>query len=794
MKLNISLRKQITISLIIIACCHYVSLAQITGLVVDDKGTPIEGAAVVALQLPDSIYIGGALSDQNGNFIINRTIDKNGAILSAEAIGYEKASVSLMAGNSPKIILNHNGISLDEVVVEAPKLTVSPGKFTFYPGDIIKDVNDAFSVLKYVPLTRVNEMTNDVSILGNATKILVNGKESIMTPDGIMQMLKGSDAARIKKIELILQPGISRQGEGPILNLVIAPRTGSMGTADLTLSYGPEFSSRLQSWYGGEWDRWQFSANIALSETKNKTKIESDYATSDITVSGGSSDGLLSSPLMSKHSINESKTTDYSVWANVGASVDLGHNNSLGMSVSFNGSKKKSHSSSLTDFMPENTTDKTDGRSESPFNPTLVLGRLNYDQALDSLGSKLKLSAFYQGIFKREENSFLPVNSMQAYKSATDINAIQVKGNWNKYFNDKGSIDLGFDTFHDRVSRQLRKSPDGSLAGTLNLDDDLRQLQTQFDIYLGAEYEFSRLFSMSAGARGRWYRREIDQYVQRVNNKFEDFYVLPFVSASFAFNQMHMATVGYTATVVQPLYFFTNPISYWISPDYFYTGNPNLRASNNHTFYLNYFLFQKINFGAKGILKDNLVQQAVLPADNGVTYLKPLEINNSKELELSAGYSDAFFAHRWGIYANATYNLFRINDNNLPSDLASGPETNSKVRLYLSTNLSLGADRSWSIELEGTYQSPVNKVFSNQKGYGDINLTVYKHFKFGGRLMVSFYNILNHKISSWYDCEAYSQSSRQLIGNRGVVVKFDISFGKRFRMRSNPSNGEADRR
>ncbi len=779
---------------VIFFCSTICSLAQIKGRVVDDKDVAVEGAAVVALQLPDSIYLGGALSDQEGGFVIKEVSTKKSVVLRAEAIGYEKTTVEVSGDSYPKIILRHNGIALDEVVVEAPKLTVSPGKFTFYPGDIIKDVNDAFSVLKYVPLTRLDEMRNDVSILGEATKILINGKEPIMSSDGIMQMLRGSDAARIKKVELILQPGIARQGEGPILNIVIAPRTGSMGTADLTMTCNQKFSSRLQSWYGGEWDKWQFSANIYLTESQDKRERESTYTTYGLSSSESAYDNLGVTSIISKHSTSKAETTSYSIAGNVGTSVDLGHDNSLGMSVRADMGSSDGNTTDVIRFSPGDAVNVADNRSKSPFRPGWILGRLNYDHNLDSLGSQLRLSAFYQGHFDREEVSFIPVSVMQAYKTASDINAIQVKGDWNKYFNDRASIDLGFDSFHDRIKRQMRRSADGSLSGLLSLDDDLRQLQTQFDIFLSGEYEFSSLFSMSAGARGRWYRREIDQYVQSVNRKFEDFYILPTLSASFAFNQNNMATVGYTATVEQPRYFNTNPISYWLSPDYYYTGNPDLKASNVHTFYLNYFLLQKINFGAKGILKDNLVQHATLPGENGVTYQKPMEVSNSKEFELTAGYSDAFFSHRWSIYANATYNLSRLDDSNLPVSMTRSSETNSKLRLYLSTDLTLGSDRSWSIGLAGSYQSPVHTAFNNHKGYGDIDLTIFKHFKFGGRLMVMFYNILNHKTKSWYDCEAYSQSSRWLTGYRSIVVKFDISFGKSFRMRSNPSYGEVDGR
>ncbi|MDE5626242.1 MAG: outer membrane beta-barrel family protein, partial [Muribaculaceae bacterium] len=482
----------------------------------------------------------------------------------------------------------------NEVVVKAPKLTVSPGRFTFYPGDIIKDANNAMEVMKFVPMVRTG--SDGISLLGTVPKILVNGKEPIMGSSGVINMLRLSDAARIKRVEIIVQPGVARQNEGPIINLILAPRIGSMGTADLTFTYSEALSSRLQAWYGGEWEKWQFSCDISLNQTKFKTSGESTYTEFDPSLP----ETVDRQPSMDKYSTYRTESTGYAVAATVGASVDLGHDNSLGGSLFLSSDYSQDERHSLVSIMPDASDLNTSSNSKRPFNPTWVIGRMNYDHKLDSLGSTLRASLSYQGSFKHNETSYTPLASMQGEKSATDINSIQMKSDWNKHINDRASIDVGIDAFYDNVKRQLRKSPDGSLSGELTLDDDLQQTQTQFDIFAGGEYRFSSLFSFSLGARGRWYRREIDQHVQRANRKFEDFYILPTASASFAFSPMHMVTLGYTSGVEQPEYYLTNPIIYWMSPEYYSTGNPDLKAINIHNLHLTYILLQKITLSAKG--------------------------------------------------------------------------------------------------------------------------------------------------------------------------------------------------
>lgn len=770
----------------ILVLWQFSAVAQVKGVVVDNMGSPVDGVAVVALQLPDSVYIGGTVSDTDGRFFIKTEIDRSSfLVLTAEGIGYVKCTQKAVPGEN-KIVLRHSSLELGEVVVKAPCLTVSPGKFSFYPGDIINDVNDAFSVLKYVPLIRVEDTTDDISLLGKPTKILINGKEPIIASNGLVQMLRGSDAARVKRVEIIVQPDVTRQDEGPIINLILAPRTGSMGAADVTFTYSDpdQHSSRIGSWYGGEWERYQFFANISFFHGKDQVSSVATYTQN--TAPAAEADG--NTPL-AKSSEFSSSSDRYNLAGSLGASVDLRHDNSLSAYVMMICQDKESHNHYLTNFMPGGRIDDIGNLSAVSFVPNWVLGRLNYDQTLDSSGSTLRASALYEGNFNHNSQSYTPVDAMQAYRSWTDINSIQLQGAWCKQFDRKLNIDLGLDAFYDNVSRQLRRSKDGTLDGELIMEDDLMQRQYQADLFGAVEYKFSDLFAMSLGIRSRWYHRVIDQYVQRESRTFHDFYLIPLLSASFTFNPMHIVTLGYTSSVEQPEYNSTNPISYWLSPDYYYTGNPDLRAARIHNLNLHYILIQKINFGATAVFKDNITQWATLPAGDGVTFYKPLGIGRSRELDISTGYSDAFFSHRWGIYANASYRLVHLDNKNLPAVLANGPETNSEWDLYLSTNVTVGRDRSWSFDLTLFYKSPVHTTFANRNGYCDMNASVAKQFRFGGRIILLASNLLNHRISSWYDCAAYSQDSRNFTTQRSIILKFEFSFGKSFRRRHIPSDG-----
>ena len=186
-----SSRKQASFLSLILLLSSMAVYAGVGGVVVDDNGAAVEGAAVVALQFPDSTYISGTVTNQSGKFSLATPEESDTLIVSADAIGYEKSLILCKNNDSLTIKLPHTGVSLSEVVVTPPKLSVSPGRFSFLPGDLVKDVNNAMELMEHVPLLRVSG--SDITIIGKERcKVFINGKESIMSQTAIMQLLESS--------------------------------------------------------------------------------------------------------------------------------------------------------------------------------------------------------------------------------------------------------------------------------------------------------------------------------------------------------------------------------------------------------------------------------------------------------------------------------------------------------------------------------------------------------------------------------------------------------------------------
>ena len=66
----------------------------ITGCLVDDNKAPIPYANVVLLSLPDSIFLGGVVTDDSGYFCFEKP-DSRGKLVRISSIGYETAEFLL---------------------------------------------------------------------------------------------------------------------------------------------------------------------------------------------------------------------------------------------------------------------------------------------------------------------------------------------------------------------------------------------------------------------------------------------------------------------------------------------------------------------------------------------------------------------------------------------------------------------------------------------------------------------------------------------------------------------------
>ena len=194
--------KILTIILAVSWSMAIVAQEKVTGHVYDPSHKAIVGATVVMLSSPDSTYICGEVSDDQGRFIMPRP--QGEWMIAVSCLGYETAIVRPGSGDSVTIVLREVQHQLDEVKVKAsrPVSQLTRDGFRYaIRGTILAHAGNLEDVLAVMPLMRKTESGYDVMGRGQAV-FFVDGRR-IYNFSELGHL--SSDA--IKSLEVVTNPG-----------------------------------------------------------------------------------------------------------------------------------------------------------------------------------------------------------------------------------------------------------------------------------------------------------------------------------------------------------------------------------------------------------------------------------------------------------------------------------------------------------------------------------------------------------------------------------------------------------
>lgn len=100
--------------LLINVCAAYSQTA--IGKVVDEKQVSVPYANVVLLSLPDSTFVQGTVTDEQGNFALGG-IEQGSSLLQVSYIGYKTLLHRVKDANVGTLVLQADAIMLGEAVV-----------------------------------------------------------------------------------------------------------------------------------------------------------------------------------------------------------------------------------------------------------------------------------------------------------------------------------------------------------------------------------------------------------------------------------------------------------------------------------------------------------------------------------------------------------------------------------------------------------------------------------------------------------------------------------------------------
>ena len=227
--------KYISVFVIILPCFNFTLVAQqnqaqISGYVYDPENLPALYSTVVLLN-KDSVLIKGALSQEDGSFVLENVApgDYFVQIRNIEYQTYISPAITI-SSNEIKVLdpiaLSTAINQLGEVVVTADRSFVETrvDRTVLNLANITNIGGNALEVLERSPGILINRFTKTISMFGkDGVVVMINGKISRMSSDAVVQMLEGMNVANIERIELIHTPpaNFDAEGNAGILNIVL---------------------------------------------------------------------------------------------------------------------------------------------------------------------------------------------------------------------------------------------------------------------------------------------------------------------------------------------------------------------------------------------------------------------------------------------------------------------------------------------------------------------------------------------------------------------------------------------
>ena len=544
------------------------SAQTVSGKLIDENSQPLPYANVVLLSLPDSTFVTGTISGEDGSFTLEATSENQ--ILKISSIGYKTVCKPISPANIGIVQLVSDAQMLGEVVVKG-NLPVTRMKgdamVTGVAGTALEKAGTAEQMLDKIP--NVTSKDGEINVFGRGTpEIYVNGRKLLDNSE-----LDRLSAENIKSVEVVNNPGARYGAEVTSVIRIITKKAEGEG-------FG--FDNRAMFQYNRDW-----SALEQLNFNYRKNGWDLSGMLYGSRMYGWISKDLVQDTYLQEHW--QQKSTTFNDWtsknfnARLAVNYTFNENSALGIRYDYH---KTPYSKSL---METNTDVYRDGvLSEKTHSPNIIDNGSEYHQVNAYYNGKIKdwsidlnLDGYWD---KSDKASYLDEKTEQADGS----------GN-NRYvsiFNDidntlyaarlilsrpvcGGELSFGGEyTYTNR--RNINLNPEGIIS-----DDDSRIREN-----MGAAFvEYSRKFGRVQALAGLRYEYNTSDYFEkdiRVDEQSKNFSNLfPTFSIAFPINRVNFQ-LAYRTDIARPSYWDLRSSMLLINKYTYETGNPLLDPKFTH--------------------------------------------------------------------------------------------------------------------------------------------------------------------------------------------------------------------
>lgn len=541
----------------------------IEGRVTDSDSRAVCAASVILRSLPDSTYVAGMASDEEGRFRF--AADGGGEyLLTVNYLGFKTFDRECRAGDVVEVALQPDTQVLQSVVVrgERPLVKAEGGKLIYDTHTLsqLNIVENAWDVLTKLPGVEASE--GNVSLIGSrSVTVLLDGRPSTLSAAQLYSLLKSIPADQVSRSEVMTSAPARYHTNGAVINLVTERKHEKQVTGQLSGHYTDAFygtggvagnlslvSPRVK-WdllYSSSWGK-----RITPTELYSRHRLGKEIH--EIRIDNRSVNDLenyevrtgLDFALSEKSSLNLTYTGNFSP-TNEGRSHSDGN---FQRSENFHGVDTRLHNLSVS--------------YSAPFGLSLGVDYTSYD-----MSQRQDLEVFYHADNRYERLRTIEgqaVDNVLAYADQS-----HTLGQWN----------LGYGVLYAHSSNLNEQ-----FFGECETDRETRDLRTRFvedkvNFYLSGAGRFGKAFSVDASLKGEYYR--IGDY--------EKWSVYPRFSLMYAPGKRHIFNLSLTSDRTYPAYWAMQSSVNYIDGYTEIQGSPDLRPSTEYGLTLAYILNQRYIF------------------------------------------------------------------------------------------------------------------------------------------------------------------------------------------------------
>lgn len=710
--------------------------ASITGTVHDEKAQPFPFVNVILQNAHDSSMVDGRVTDENGIYGFEKIKSGTYRIL-ITMVGYEKRfSENFTFKNTsiqqPTYTLKTDTQALKEVTITAQKPFIEQQidrMVLNVENSIVAAGSSALEVLERAPGVIVDQQNDQLKLRGkNGVIVQIDGKQTFLSQQELMTLLRNTPSDNIEKIELITNPSskYDAAGNSGIINIKMKKNKNYGSNGNINLS-------------GGYAQQPRGSASVSINNRAGK--VSSFFNAGTFYSEGFNNNEIYRIiPFENKTTIFDQRTEriNKSKYHNLRVGVDYFLNNKTTIGVlasgfynNWNNPFGETNTRILNQDLSLQRTFKTEVLNGNKMKNGSI--NLNLKHQFDDKGKELTFDVDYVGYNGRGKGS---LNTRYAKPDGSADGAPEIVRT-----NMPSNIDiavakldytapLGKGKFETGLKSSYVTSNNTMVYETFqdvwaidsSRSNQFKYLENVNAGYLNYSGSLSKKIKIQLGLRAE-HTHSIGNSIT-LNTKKDRNYINLFPSV-FLTNQLDTNNVlnfSYSRRIDRPNYQLLNPFEFYLDPYTFQKGNPNLKPQYTNSFQLTHIFKNIINtsFGyslTKDLISDELPQQI---ASENKTFVSAynLDQQNAFNLTLSAPIR---IQKWWNIQANAT-GVY----NHTKSIYLDAPLSLKQYSWNGYANSQFTLKKGWSAEISGYYNSKALYGLYQTKAMYALNAGVQK--------------------------------------------------------------------